>query len=80
MEKFWMVWCPTAGVPTRRHGSESQALAEAGRLARTTNGEFFVLEAKSVSKRVDVRTVDLVEPTASDYPRRDPSDNPFKDE
>ena len=45
-EKFWFVWCPSHGLPTHRHPSETAAKKEAERLARKNRGHrFFVLEA-----------------------------------
>lgn len=60
MQKFWLVWSPTGHIsPSKRHPSESQARAEAERLARNSNGEFYVVEAKSVARRSVVRTENL---------------------
>ena len=43
--RFWLVWAPTEGAPTRRHKSRGSAGMEAERLARMNpETEFFVLE------------------------------------
>ena len=41
MEKFWMVWNPKGGRPTRQHESIEAAIAEAERLARCEPGQVF---------------------------------------
>lgn len=57
---FWMVWSPQGNPPRYQHPNADAAKAEAERLARANPGqEFFVLEAVSVSKRVDVETRSL---------------------
>lgn len=44
--KFWMVWSPQGGAPTRKHASRAEADAEAERLAeKTPLRQFFVLKA-----------------------------------
>lgn len=55
---FWIVWSPQ-GIrpPSRRHETREIAEAEAERLARcSAPSEFFVMEAVSLSKRVDIST------------------------
>jgi hypothetical protein len=43
-KKFWMVWCPSRGNPSKKHGLEADAREEAHRLAEENPGyEFFVL-------------------------------------
>jgi hypothetical protein len=44
--RFWMIWCPTGGIPTMKHPSAGVAKAEAARLAKVHPGKtFIVLEA-----------------------------------
>lgn len=60
-EAFFLVWNPKTAHARYRHGSESQALDEARRLAAANpNDEFYVLEAVSVSKSNQVVTEKLV--------------------
>ncbi len=57
---FWMVWNPMGRAPTFKHRTKGGAQLEAERLARLNRGEtFFVLEAVSMSKAVDVETTTL---------------------
>jgi hypothetical protein len=59
-DKFWWVWREHGGIPTVRHASRGQAEHEAQRLARQCPGEsFFILEAISVTRKVDVETITL---------------------
>lgn len=60
---FFVVWCPTAGEPTRRHTTQAAAQAEARRLASINPGQdFFVLAAVSRSCRAEpVETVHLID-------------------
>lgn len=44
-ERFWLVWRDGAGPPTRRHRSETDAYAEAGRLAAIHPGARFLVLA-----------------------------------
>ena len=61
-ERFWLVWRP-GGNPSKRHEAESLARREAERLARENPGvEFFVVEAKSLSKVTSSITTDLAAP------------------
>jgi len=63
-ETFWMVYGLGQRQPTVRHKTFASAQGEAERLARTVPGvAFYVLEAVSVSRRVDVETIRL-EPSA----------------
>jgi hypothetical protein len=61
MNRFWIVWSPQGDrPPTHRHRSRQEAKREAERLAgKTSNHEFFVLEAQSVSQYKTVHTVEL---------------------
>ena len=44
--RFWMVYSPTGGAPTRSHYSRDDAQREAERLARNNPGRaFFVLKS-----------------------------------
>ena len=44
-EKIWAVWRKNGGAPpTKRHATQDEAIAEAGRLAQQTNEIYFVLE------------------------------------
>lgn len=48
MTKFWLVWCENGGIPTRKHGTKKEAVAEAERLscqAHLIGKRFVVLEA-----------------------------------
>ncbi len=59
-ETFWMVYGLGQRQPTVRHKTFASAQGEAERLARTVPGvAFYVLEAVSVSRRVDVETIRL---------------------
>jgi hypothetical protein len=59
-EPFFVVWCPTHGAPTVRHGNRAAALIEATRLARSNPGkEFFVLAASARVVRNDVSVEDF---------------------
>ncbi|EKF40849.1 hypothetical protein NA8A_18197 [Nitratireductor indicus C115] len=61
-ETFWMVYGLGQRQPTVRHKTFASAQGEAERLARTVPGvAFYVLEAVSVSRRVDVETIRLRE-------------------
>lgn len=45
---FWVVWNPSHGAPTFRHGSATSSHDEAQRLARANPGQqFIVLRAES---------------------------------
>ena len=56
--KFWMV--KGAGPTNAVHRSEASAQDEAQRLARLHPGtSFFVLEAVSLHRKVDVESIDL---------------------
>lgn len=55
-EQFWMV--KGDGSPTMKHRSRSSAEAEARRLAQQNPGtQFFVLEAVSAWRRLDMERV-----------------------
>ena len=58
---FWIVWSPTGTYPPRAmHPEEETAVREAQRLARGKHGHaFYVLQARSVSRKVDVETTRL---------------------
>lgn len=59
-ETFWMVYGLGQRQPTVRHKTFASAQGEAERLARVAPGTpFYVLEAVSVSRRVDVETIRL---------------------
>ncbi len=60
--KFWLVWNPARNAPTQRHFNRRKAQQEAERLARLSPGDqFYVLEAVSLTQKVDVSTIDLTE-------------------
>lgn len=64
---FWLVWSPTGmSPPSHRHTSYESAKTEAQRLANTTRGEFFVLEAVGVARRVDVHWFDIAHEETTD--------------
>jgi hypothetical protein len=45
-EKFWMVYCPERGAPTKCHTTKESAVFECERLTRSNAGHvFFILEA-----------------------------------
>ncbi len=53
-DKFYIVWGEQSKTPpTVKHSSQSEAEAEATRLASTNFGKFYVLEAKTASAKVD---------------------------
>lgn len=58
MNPFWIVVNNERGpsIWPFRHASESEATTEAARLCRQNGGEFFVMEAKSLTKKMDVVT------------------------
>lgn len=43
--KFWLVWCSESSSTRYRHYDKDSAIAEAQRLCRQTDKEFYVLEA-----------------------------------
>lgn len=48
-KKFWIVWNPQVGVPTRKHSTRESAEAEAERLSSIQPFDhFIVLEAVSL--------------------------------
>jgi hypothetical protein len=52
--KFWLVYSPSGmHAPRYRHGSKEQAEIEAKRLASQNGGDFFVLEAVGVARRIE---------------------------
>lgn len=53
---FYMVWNEGNRAPTYKHESYGAAKTEAERLSRIASGNFYVLQAVSVSKKVDVET------------------------
>ena len=61
---FWMVWCPTGGMPRYRHDSEDSAHREAQRLARDKPGRVFVvLQSVSAYLAKDLQVIDLCPPS-----------------
>jgi hypothetical protein len=42
-ERFWFVWCESAGMPRHKHQTEESANKEAERLARLHRGQTFVV-------------------------------------
>ena len=42
-EEFWLVWCETAGRPTKKHPTPEAAFEEAERLTKSTGQPFHVL-------------------------------------
>jgi len=45
-EQFWAVWRMNGGgAAQKRHASRDEAIAEAGRLAASTNDTYYVLES-----------------------------------
>ena len=62
-EKFWVVWQPESGNPSRRHSSFELAHSEAKRLAECApQREFYVLEAVCKAAKVSVVTTMLADP------------------
>lgn len=63
--KFWIVVSDGRGPATwpYRHMSEADAFTEAQRLARTSTGRFFVMEAIGASEKNDVTTVRYLDGT-----------------
>ena len=58
-EPFWMIFREYGGSPTVKHPTESQARAEAMRLARINPGEkFYVLQSIAECCKVDVKWTD----------------------
>jgi len=61
MNTFWIVVSSVNG-PSKfphRHTSEANAISEAERLAEIYSGEFYVMQAKSVSVKKSVVTTKL---------------------
>jgi len=57
LNTFYLVWNPANyKTPTYRHSTLWAALTEAERMAALYGGEFFVLEARSVSRKVTAIT------------------------
>ncbi len=49
MNKFWIVWSPQGGVPTKKHETKESAVKEASRLWQQSRGkEFYVLRSVSL--------------------------------
>lgn len=61
--KFWLVWNGEDSTPARKcHDSRQGAIDEATRLATANRGrEFFVIEAVSMVRTVDVEVLELAE-------------------
>lgn len=85
MKTFYLVWNPKGQNPKALHSCESSARMEAERLAKLNpSEEFYVLEAKLVSRAVTVVTTRL-SPTGSPTPSPETdddedTDDPFGDE
>ena len=61
-KKFWMVYAPDGGAPTREHDHSDLAETEAQRLARAHPGRtFVVLEATKAFRKTDVEEIPLSE-------------------
>lgn len=72
-ESFYLVWNPSGRNPSYEHRTFDLAKNEAERLAFENPGStFYVLKAKSVSKRVLVETKNL-----RDAEEIDPEEVPF---
>ena len=53
MEKFWLVWYPGGGNPSKKHATLLEAEKEATRLAATyPEKDFYVLEAVCLKKGI----------------------------
>ena len=62
-DTFYLVWNPLGRAPIHQHEKYHQAKTEAERLATLNPGQqFFVLQAVSLTKKVDVETIALIEP------------------
>jgi len=61
--KFWIVVSDGRGPATwpHKHMTEVEAFTEAKRLASTSTGRFFVMEAIGASEKNDVKTVRYVD-------------------
>lgn len=60
--QFWLVWTPQGSVPTKQHGTQALAKAEADRLSLKHPGQrFYVLEAVGYSTKRDTDWVDLTD-------------------
>ena len=44
-ERFYLVWCPGSGSPTKRHPFLGSAIEEAQRLCRLEGKPFYVLQS-----------------------------------
>jgi hypothetical protein len=42
-ETFWMVWCPERQMPSKRHPTQAEAIAEATRIAQKEKKPVYVL-------------------------------------
>lgn len=52
-ERFWVVWSPERGCPTRKHETQKEAITEAERLAEKHKGfKFHVLEHIGFAQKV----------------------------
>ena len=67
-KSFFMVWNEGNRAPTYKHESFEAARAEAERLCRIASGNFYVLQAVSVSRKVDVETEALNRPLDDQIP------------
>jgi hypothetical protein len=70
-ETFFLVWNSARmnESPKYRHGNKQSAKLEAERLARLSPGSrFYVLQAVSLARKVDVETVELAPPDIEDEP------------
>lgn len=65
-KSFYMVWNEGNRSPTHKHETYNAAKTEAERLCRVATGNFYVLQAVSVSRRVDVETESLDRPALDD--------------
>lgn len=62
-DTFFMAWNPSRSAPNYKHSSYQEAKREAERLSRNTPGEkFFVLQAVSLTRKVDIETKMLTQP------------------
>ncbi len=59
MNKFYMVWHEGDRAPKIKHISKILAQNEAERLANTNEGNFYLLEAISVSRKISTITTKL---------------------
>jgi hypothetical protein len=59
-ERFWMIWNPQGGRPTRKHPTRESAQAEATRLAMQSPGDsFYIMRAEAVAQYVTVSIREL---------------------